>query len=106
MPKRLCLVCSALIPGDKSFCRRHQPRRNPRRGTGWDAQRWSAKVLAKTRGRCAVPGCRTPLDRVQAHHLVALADGGPADGPGLAMCATHHQQATEEAKLRREKRSL
>ena len=51
-------------------------------------------MLAQTGGRCVVKGCRTPFDRVQAHHLQPLADGGEADGPGVPMCHMHHRYAT------------
>jgi predicted restriction endonuclease len=64
---------------------------NPARRSGWAAGRWRAKVLAQTGGRCAICGS---TDRVQAHHFRALADGGSPDGPGVALCAAHHQAAT------------
>jgi hypothetical protein len=99
MPVRPCLGgCGALIKRG-SYCRRCDPaprRYRQKRGSGWAASRWRAKVLAQTGGRCAVPGCRTPYDRVQAHHVVALADGGQADGVGVPLCLTHHVKATED----------
>jgi len=58
-------------------------------------------VLAQTGGRCAVPGCLTPHDRVQAHHLAPLADGGPADGAGVSLCHRHHTQVTAADAERR-----
>ena len=103
MPKRLCLKCGALIPDTESFCRRHRRRspRNPKRGTGWAAAKWAAKVLAAPGGRCSVRRCATPYDRVAAHHVVALADGGDPFGPGVALCHTHHEQATAKQRARR-----
>jgi hypothetical protein len=60
-------------------------------------------VLAQTRGRCAVRRCATPYDRVAAHHVVALADGGHPEGPGVALCHALHEQASAEARARRER---
>jgi hypothetical protein len=54
-----------------------------------------------TGGKCVVFGCYTPWDRVQAHHLHPLAEGGDPEGPGLPMCHTHHRLLTQrQAKLR------
>jgi hypothetical protein len=91
--------CRALIR-EGSYCPRHTrpKKRNPRRGSGWQAQKWRDRVLRQTGGRCAVPGCRTPDDRVQAHHLVALADGGDPEGEGVALCHRHHVQASERER--------
>jgi hypothetical protein len=65
------------------------------------AGRWRDRVLAQTGGRCAVPGCRTPDDRVQAHHGRPLADGGEPEGEGVAVCHRHHVQATERERRAR-----
>lgn len=56
-----------------------------RRGkSGWDATRFRKAVLPKSGGRCAV--CRS-TDRVEAHHVVAVADGGRNDATnGIALC--------------------
>jgi hypothetical protein len=104
MPVRPCLTCGALIASG-SYCRKHDAKRrrprNPARGSGWAAAKWSASVLAQTGGRYAVRGCRTPYDRVAPHHVVALADGGVADGPGVPLCHRHHSQVTAADAQRR-----
>lgn len=90
MPVRPCLQCGALSPA--SYCPRHTPDRgnNPKRGNGWQRTKWRTAVLAVTNGACARCGSR---DRVQAHHLRALAHGGAGDGPGFALCHTCHGRA-------------
>lgn len=109
MPRRPCLApgCPALV-ATGSYCKRHTPaytRRNPKRGSGWKAARWRQQVLASTGGRCAVARCRTPYDRVQAHHLHALADGGHPEGPGVPLCHHHHHvKATNAERQAREAR--
>jgi hypothetical protein len=56
--------------------------------------RFRADTLAKTGGRCAVPGCTTPTDRVQAHHAIAVTEGGSNDGQvnGVPLCHAHHRE--------------
>lgn len=87
---RPCLRCGALTR-DGSYYRRHRPSRfnKGKRGSGWRASRFRRDVLAQTAGRCAVPSCPTPYDRVEAHHLGAT----DAEG-GVPLCRTHHQEAT------------
>lgn len=95
MPSRPCLRCGALGPA--SYCRAHQPDRSGSgalRGSGGKRATFRRRTFALTGGRCAVAGCRTPLDRVQAHHVVALADGGHPDGPGVPLCHGHHAQVS------------
>jgi hypothetical protein len=60
---------------------RPRTRLDPRRGSGWQASRWRARVLAQTGGRCA--RCGT-WEGVQAHHLEPLRFGGDPRGAGRA----------------------
>jgi hypothetical protein len=64
------------------------------RGSGGKRATFRRRTLALTHGKCAVLGCFTPWDRVQAHHVEPLADGGDPQGPGLPLCHTHHGLAT------------
>lgn len=42
---------------------------------------------------CQVPGCKTPRDRVQRHHLVARTDDGPvARWNVFLLCIGHHAE--------------
>ena len=100
MPARPCLVCGARIASG-SYCRRHTPayaKRNPRRGSGGKAATFRRRTLAQTGGLCAVCGSD---DRVQAHHIEPLAEGGNPQGPGVPLCHRHHAVATRrERELR------
>ena len=91
MPRRPCLRCGAL--SNSSYCPRHTPeyaKRNPKRGSGGKAATFRRRTLAKTGGVCAVCGSD---DRVEAHHLHPLADGGDAEGVGVPLCRKHHRLA-------------
>jgi hypothetical protein len=93
VPQRPCLRCGSLLRTG-SYCARCQPSRfnKAKRGSGWQASRFRREVLAQTGGRCAVPGCPTPFDGVEAHHLGA----GDAEG-GVALCRRHHREAERRA---------
>jgi 5-methylcytosine-specific restriction endonuclease McrA len=102
VPLRPCLTCGELSRG--SYCERHTPPpwrgyRSPGRGSRTDAQRFRTAVLAKTGGRCAICGS---TDRVVAHHVIGLAEGGSNDpeANGLALCEAHHDE------LERRRRAL
>jgi hypothetical protein len=94
MPLRPCIRCGRL--GHGSYCRQHDPRRaryKQKRGSGWQASRFRAKVLARSRGRCERCGS---TDRVQAHHGLPAARYGPGDASiGVALCARCHAGAHE-----------
>ncbi len=90
MPSTPCLTCGALTSA--SYCKRHRPSRvSPGRGSGGAAARFRAATLAKTQGRCALCGS---TDRVEAHHIIGLLEGGTNDAHtnGQALCHTHHHQ--------------
>jgi predicted restriction endonuclease len=48
--------------------------------------------------RCRVLGCETPTDRIEAHHIIRLADGG-ADtlANGITLCHRHHVETHRRA---------
>lgn len=50
-------------------------------------------ALARRDGRCRYPGCETPPDRCEAHHIREFAnDHGPTDlDNGILLCPTHHR---------------
>ncbi len=86
-----CITCGRL--GQGSYCRAHQPSRfnKQKRGSGWQASRFRAKVLAVTGGACAWCGSR---DGVQAHHV------GPTDAEGgVALCRRCHRKVTKAERL-------
>jgi hypothetical protein len=59
-----------------SYCPRCDPRParvRAKRGTRWQQQQFRAAVLRRAGGRCERCGS---TDRVEAHHLVAVANGG------------------------------
>ncbi len=88
MPSVPCLTCGRLVPKGSSYCPRHAPSRfnHAKRGSGWQASRFRARVLAQTGGRCAACGS---TDRVQAHHVGATDEQG-----GVPLCRGCHR-ATE-----------
>jgi 5-methylcytosine-specific restriction endonuclease McrA len=85
MTARPCLGCGALIQGG-SRCRRCEV---TRRGTSAEQARYRREVLASTGGACARCG---GTEKVEAHHLHPLADGGDKDGPGVALCSDCHDR--------------
>jgi len=94
--KRPCLRSGCGALSDGSYCPKHRPARTgkPRPGNGWQATRWRRKVLALTGGSCIACGSN---DRVQAHHLHPLADGGKIDGDGVPLCAACHTKVSKRA---------
>ena len=99
MPLRPCLICGGL--GPSSYCAKHRPKGGSHelRGSGGKRATFRRLTLARTGGRCAVVECHTPWHNVQAHHLVALADGGDPNGPGGPMCEVHHRAANAAQRL-------
>ncbi|HEX8101557.1 MAG TPA: hypothetical protein VF533_03020 [Solirubrobacteraceae bacterium] len=102
MLSRPCIRCGKLIASG-GYCLEHKPVSRggsaALRGSGGKRQTWAKRVKAKTGGRCAVPGCRTPTDRVQADHVHGAGDGGDPFGLGIALCHGHHV-AVEATKRR------
>lgn len=87
-----CLRCGQLTPTG-SYCQQHKPQQGGShhiRGSGGKRATFRRRTLAITGGQCAVQGCQTPTDRVQAHHVVPLARGGDPDGPGIGIPLCHH----------------
>jgi 5-methylcytosine-specific restriction endonuclease McrA len=60
------------------------------RGSSWEKEKFPRQTLEQSGGRCVVCGGR---DRVQAHHLWPLSEGGTDADGGKALCWTHHQLA-------------
>jgi 5-methylcytosine-specific restriction endonuclease McrA len=87
----VCLNCGRLIRGG-SYCARCQPSRfDPRRGSGGRARAYRKRVLGQTGGSCVICGS---TDRVEAHHLDALADLGDPEGEGVPLCFRCHRRVT------------
>lgn len=102
MPSTPCLTCGTLTHG--SYCAAHQPRyRHPGPGSGSASQAFRAAVLARSGGRCELCGS---TDRVEAHHIIGLAEGGTNDPQtnGQALCHTYH--VAIEARRRRRDQPL
>lgn len=94
MAQMPCLTCGVFSEGMR--CPAHGSRKpDPRRGSGGARDRFRRDTLALTGGRCAVPGCATPFDRVQAHRLVSIANSGTNDARtnGQPLCHDHHLAA-------------
>lgn len=93
-----CLTCGAEVPLGQSRCRRHRRRSATarRRGGGAGITRFRRAVLAAAGYQCeAVEGGRrcdvTGAANLQAHHMVAVEDGGPNTAEnGRALCERHH----------------
>lgn len=83
---RKCLDCPRLIASGSRCpdCRRaYRPARA--------AHQLPAATKARDGHRCTVPGCTTPYDRVQAHHIRAVAVGGAHRLENMTtLCHAHH----------------
>jgi hypothetical protein len=86
---RRCLDCPRLIQSGSRCKACQRAYRTPYARTTWPEQ-----VKRRDGYRCRVPGCTTPHDRLQAHHIRRLADGGTSTlANGVTLCHRHHQQA-------------
>jgi hypothetical protein len=65
-------------------CERRGPRQTRGRGSGWDASKFRAAVLATAGGRCQRCGRRR---RLEAHHKVPLRFGGRTSRATAKRCA-------------------
>jgi hypothetical protein len=53
-------------------------------------------------GRCAFPGCVTPLERCDIHHIIPWQSGGPTSLSNLvALCRSHHGLIEPAPPIRR-----
>lgn len=98
MVRRRCLGCPAMIPTGSycEDCRQQRERERPQRRSGYSRNGWARAVKIRDGFRCRVRDCATPYDRVEAHHVRALALGGPDTVEnGITLCHRHHLAAHE-----------
>lgn len=92
---RRCLDCPRFIQSGSRCveCARAKDRTRQRYRSGYSRTTWAKLVKERDGQRCRQPGCQTPYDRVEAHHIIPLAEGG-ADTitNGVTLCHAHHQQ--------------
>lgn len=97
---RRCLDCPRLVAVG-SRCEQHRlqqerarDRQRGARRVGWLHGPWARAVKDRDGWRCRVRGCETPTDRIEAHHIVALHEGGGyALTNGITLCHGHHLEA-------------
>lgn len=98
MPLRPCLDCGTLTPASR--CPRHskRDRTTPGRGGASTVYAFRDAVLTAAGHRCQFVnghGARctvTDPERLEAHHLRPLRDGGTNDpANGAALCRHHHR---------------
>ena len=83
---RRCLDCPRLIARG-SRCKECQRAYRPPAAV----HQLPAATKARDGGRCRVPDCTTPYDRVEAHHLTPVAQGGAHRLENMAtLCHGHH----------------
>lgn len=83
MVRRKCLDCPAFI-GQGSRCAACSARYR----SAYSRHQWAAAVKARDGYRCVICGSG---DRVQADHIVGLAQGGTDTlGNGRTLCHRHH----------------
>jgi len=89
VPRKPCLTCGTLTNG--SYCPTHRPRskRHPARRSGGAQATFRKRTLKWWGERCIV--CGSP-EKVQAHHVHGLAQGGTHDGEGVPLCRRCHRQ--------------
>lgn len=92
---RRCLDCPKLIQAGSRCveCARKHDRARKGHRSGYSRSTWARRVKERDVHRCRVPGCTTPHDRLQAHHIKPLSLGGSdALENGLTLCWAHHQR--------------
>ena len=58
---------------------------------------WKQRMLAAAEHPvCAWPGCTTPADDAQVHHLTAWSTGGPTNQENLVTLCAHHNAANQD----------
>lgn len=58
---------------------------------------WKQRMLARAEHPiCAWPGCSTPADDAQVHHLTAWAAGGPTNQENLVTLCAHHNAVNQD----------
>ena len=96
--------CPELISGSARYCAQHQREHRPadtrpssaQRGYGAEWEKIRAAFLAIHK-QCTYRGC--PLPATEAHHVVAVKDGGTHDWGNLqAFCHDHHARITAQAQ--------
>lgn len=98
-PLSTCLKCGAYVGLHDSYCDRHRPRRRGAklRGGGAGHRAFRTEVLRLAGGQCeaVVEGARCEVRnpaQLEAHHRVAVTQGGSNDPVtnALALCHAHH----------------
>jgi 5-methylcytosine-specific restriction endonuclease McrA len=91
MSLRPCLSCGALTRTG-SYCAKHRPPRSPlKQRSGGRQHTFRRKTLQRYGLRCIVCGS---TDRVEAHHVNPLGDGGEPEGEGVPLCLRCHRRVT------------
>lgn len=62
---------------------------------------WKQRMLAAAEHPvCAWPGCNTPADDAQVHHLTAWSAGGPTNQENLVTLCAHHNAVNQDDPFR------
>jgi 5-methylcytosine-specific restriction protein A len=94
--------CPELVSGSARYCAKHERERRPvdtrpssaKRGYDAEWQKIRSAFLA-AHPQCTFPGCSLPS--TEAHHVIAVRDGGSHDENNLrAYCKKHHAQITAQ----------
>ncbi|HWF31122.1 MAG TPA: hypothetical protein VG188_01015 [Solirubrobacteraceae bacterium] len=102
-----CIACGRYTAVGQSYCHEHRPKRRSAalRGGGAQIARFRREVLLLSGGRCeaVVDGKRcteTDSANLEAHHLIAVSNGGAnvARENGVCLCKVHHA-AIESRRL-------
>jgi hypothetical protein len=101
-----CMVCPQLISTRESYCLRHRPKRDTRRGSGAAQRSFRAGAMQQAGGQCEaeVDGVRCVERRpelLEAHHLRPVSEGGTSDlHNAVVLCVEHHRQWHETHRQR------
>ena len=64
--------------------------------TGIQNKQWWLSVMKRANFSCQYPGCKTPKDRIQAHHVKPWSKYPSLRfnvDNGIVLCHQHHKQA-------------